>query len=105
MELEADGVCLRDVEELDKLVPDAVDLLEVVFRACPELDTVDFRAETSNGTADLVALVELLTDERHGKPMPALIKQWVILHCEHPLAAICICLVPHIGLMPDLNRW
>ena len=42
MESEADTIHLRDVKKLDELVPDAVDLLDVVFRVCPELDTVSF---------------------------------------------------------------
>ena len=97
MESEADTVRLRDVEKLDELAPDAVDLLDVVFRACPELDTVSFRSETSDGATDLATLVELLTDERHGKPLPALIEQRrIILHREYTLAAIRVRLVlPH----------
>ena len=82
---------------LDELAHDAVDLLDVVFRACPELGTIDFRAETDNGPSDLVVLVELLTDERHRKPLPALIEQRrVVLHPEYPFAAIRVRLVlPH----------
>ena len=97
LEFEADTVRLRDIEELDELAPDAVDLLDVVLRPCPELDTIDFGAETNDCAADLVALVELLADERHRKPLPALIEQRrVILHREHPLAAIRVRLVlPH----------
>jgi hypothetical protein len=97
LELKADAVRLRDVEELDELAPDTVDPLDVVLGACPELDAVDLRAETDDGAADLVALVELLADERHGEPLPALVEQRrVVLHCEHPLAAIRIRLVlPH----------
>ena len=41
LELEPDTVCLGDVEELDQLAPDAVDLLDVLLAACPELDAVD----------------------------------------------------------------
>ena len=97
MEFEADAVRLRDIQELDELAPDAVDLLDVVLRPCPELDTIDFGAEANDCAADLVALVELLTDERHRKPLPALIEQRrVVLHREHPLAAIRVRLVlPH----------
>ena len=97
LEFEADAVCLRDVQELDKLAPDSVDLLDVVLRPCPELDTIDFRAKTDDGAADLVALVELLANKRHRKPLPALIEQRrVILHREYPLAAIRVRLVlPH----------
>ena len=77
MGFEADAIHLRDVEELDKLASDAVDPLDAVFRgfrACPELDPIDFRAETDDGAADLVVLVELLTDERHGKPLKTLVE-------------------------------
>ena len=90
MEFEADAVCLRDVGELDELAPDAVHLLDVVFRVRPDLDTFDFQAETHDRNADLVALVELLlTDERHGKPLPALGEQRrVVPHREHPLSAV-----------------
>ena len=97
MEFEADTVRFRDVQELDELAPDAVHLLDVVFRPCPELNTVDLRAETHDRAADLVALVELLTNERHRKPLPALIEQRrVVLHREHPLPAVRIRLVlPH----------
>ena len=43
---------------------------------------------------DPVALVELLTDERHRKPLPALVEQRrVVLHREHPLSAVRIRLV------------
>ena len=106
MEFEADAVRFRDVEELDELAPDAVDFLDAVFRPCPELDTIHFRAETQHGAADLVALVELLTDECHRKPLSTPI-EWrrVVLHREHLLPAIRVRLVFHIGLMPDLNRW
>ena len=90
---------------LDELGHDAVDLLDVVFRACPELDTIDFRAETDNGAADLVALVELLTDERLCKLLPALIEQRrVVLHPEYPPAAFRVRLVlPHRNCAPVLT--
>ena len=96
MEFEADTVSLRDVEERDEHTP-AIEFLDVIFRACPELDMINFRAEAEDGAADLVALVELLTHERHGKTLPALIEQrWVVLHREHLLAAVCVRLVlPH----------
>ena len=51
MEFEADAVRLRDVEELDELAPDAADLLD---RACPKLNAVNFGAEADDGAADLV---------------------------------------------------
>ncbi len=36
----------------------------------------------------IVALVELLASERHGEPLPALVKLcWIVLHCQHPLDA------------------
>ena len=97
LEFEADTIRFRDVQELDELAPDTVHLLDVVFRPCPELDTVDLRAETDNGAADLVALVELLTNERHRKPLPALIeRRRVVVHRERPLPAIRLFLVlPH----------
>ena len=61
------------------------------------LDTVNLRAKTDNGATDLVALVELLTDKRHRKPLSTLIEQRrVVLHREHPLPAIRVRLVfPH----------
>ena len=94
LEFEADAVRLRDVQELDELAPNAIHLLDVVFRSCPELDTVHFRAETDNGATDLVALVELLTDEHHGEPLPALIeRRRVVFHREYPLPAVRIRLV------------
>ena len=106
LEFEANAVRLRDVEELDELAPDTVDLPDVVVRACPELRTVDFGAKTNDCAADLVALVEILTDERHRKLLPALIEQRrVVLHRGYPLAAIRVRLVLHIGLMPNLMRW
>ena len=97
LEFEADTIRFRDVQELDELAPDAVHLLDVVFRPRPELDTVHFRAETNHCATYLVAFVELLTDERHRKPLPALIEQRrVVLHREHPLPAVRIRLVlPH----------
>ncbi len=105
LELEADAVRLRDIEELDKLAPDAVDLLDVVFRACPKLNTVNLGAETDDGAADLVALVELLANKRHGEPLPALVEQRrVVLHRQYPLAPIRVGLVfPH-GLDARLEQ-
>ena len=47
LEFEADAIRLRDVEELDELALDAADLLD---RACPELNAVNF----GDGAADLV---------------------------------------------------
>ena len=70
---------------------------DIVFRECPELYMADFREETHDRAADLVALVELLTDERHRKPLPALVEhRRVVLHREHPLSAVRVRLVlPH----------
>ena len=65
LELKTDAVRLGDVERLDHLARDAVDLLDVVLATRPELYAVDLAAQTDNGTADLVALVEVLADERH----------------------------------------
>lgn len=97
LELEPDSICLGDVEELDHLARDAVDLLHVVFRAHPELYAVDLAPQTDDRTADLVAVVEVLTDERHREPCPAAVEQLrVVLHREHPLAAVRVRLVlPH----------
>ena len=97
MKFKADAVRFRDVEKLDELAPDAVHLLDFVFRTCPELDTVDLRAETDNGATDLVTLVVLLADERHRELLPAPIEQRrVVLHREHPLSAVRIRLkLPH----------
>lgn len=70
------------------------DLLDVVFRACPELNEVDFGAKTDDGVENLVALVQLLTDEHHGKPLLAIVGvHRGILHREHPLAAVRVRLV------------
>ena len=75
----------------------AVDLLHVVLRARPELYAVDLAAQADDRAADLVALVEVLADERHREPRPAAVEQLrVVLHREHPLAAVRVRLVlPH----------
>ena len=71
LEFEAGAVRLRYAEEVGQLAHDAVDILNVVFGACPELDAVDFRAETDDSAADIVTLFELLANERHCEPLPA----------------------------------
>lgn len=97
LKFEADPVRFGHIEELDELAPDTVDLLDVVLRAHPELDAVDLGTQADDRAADLVALVELLADERHGEPLPALVEQCgVVLHRQHPLAAVRVRLVlPH----------
>ena len=96
MEFEADAVRLRDIEWLDELVPGCSPSrrrLSSVTRAVYGR----FSSGGSRPAADLVALVELLTNERHRKPLPALIEQHrVLLRREHPLPAVRIRLVlPH----------
>jgi hypothetical protein len=65
-------------------------------RVRPESDAVDLGAQ-ADGTANLIALVELLSSESHGEPLPALVKQCqIVLHRQHPLPALRVCLVlPH----------
>jgi hypothetical protein len=97
LKLEPDTVRFGHIEELDKLAPNAVDLLDFVLRACPELNAVDLGAQANDCAAYLVAFVQLLTDERHGEPLPTLVEQRrVVFHREHPLATIRVRLVlPH----------
>ena len=61
------------------------------------MDAVDLGAQANDCAADLVALVELLADKRHGEPLPTLVEQRrVILHREYPLPAIRVRFVlPH----------
>ena len=97
LEFEPDPVCLRHVEQLDELAPDTVHLLDVILRACPELNAIDLGAQADDRAADLVTFVELLADERHREPLPALVEQTrVVLHRQHPLAPVRVRLVlPH----------
>ena len=105
LEFEPDPVRFGHVEELDELAPDTVDLLDLVLRARPELDAVDLRAQADDGAANLVALVELLTDERHGEPLPALVEQRrIVLHRQHPLPAVRVRLVLPHRLDPRLEQ-
>lgn len=83
---------------LDELAPDTIDLL-----ACPELNEVNFGAETDDSAADLVALVELLTSERHGS---VVVERRVVLHLVSTrLPHFAFASSSHIGSMSDLNRW
>ena len=97
LEFEPYPIRFGHIEELDELAPNAVDLLDVVLRAHPELDAVDLGTQADDRATDLVALVELLADERHGEPLPTLVEQCrVVLHRQHPLAAVRVRFVlPH----------
>src|SRR5229473_5315022 len=97
LEFEPDPVRFGHIEEFDEFAPDAVDFLDVLLRACPKLDTVDLGAQTDDCAADLVALIEFLTNKGHSKPLPTLVEQRrVVFHSEHPFASVRIRLVlPH----------
>ena len=88
MEFEADAVRLRDVEELDELALDAADLLD---RACPELNAVNFGAEADDGTADIVG------------SWPRSVGLFFIVSTHLP--PFTFASSSHIDSIPDLNRW
>ena len=105
LEFEPNPVRFRHVEKFDQFTPDAINLLDVFLRACPELDPVDFGPQADDRATDLVALVEFLADESHRKPLPTLVEQRrVVLHREYPLASVRIRLILPHRLDPRLEQ-
>ena len=97
LELESNAIRLRNVKELGELLPDVVDLGDLVFAPQPQLCPVDLALQADYGASDPIALVELLTDEGRGEPLLVAIEEpGVVLRGGGPLAAARVCLVlPH----------
>jgi hypothetical protein len=55
LEFEPDPVRFRHVEKFDGFAFDAVDLLDIFLRACPELDPVNLGPQADDRTTDLAA--------------------------------------------------
>ena len=97
LEFKPDVISLTDIQQLDQPFRDPIQLIHVVFTPRPELDSIDLTPQTHYRTADLVILLQLLSNQGHDKPVPTSVQQLrVVLHRQHPLAAIGVGrILPH----------
>ena len=97
LELEPNPIPFIHIQSLHQLLPEPVHFFYIILSTYPKLDPIDFAPQTDHRATNLVALVELLADKRHGEPAPATIEQLrVIFHREDPFTSIGVRFVlPH----------
>jgi len=87
LELKANAISFRDIQQLNEFLPDGVKSLDVVFAPCPQLDTVYLTSQAHDCPANFVTLFQFLPDQRHRQPRPTPIQQgWIVLHRKDPLS-------------------
>ena len=74
LKLEPDAIGFGNIQNLHHLPSDTIDPLDIIFGSRPQLYPIHLASQTNDSAANLVTLIQVFPNQRHGEPVPAAVQ-------------------------------